>query len=81
MLTEIQSDLIGMLKSLGIDRETTVAIGALTKTDENRLRLMQMMAQLYEEKGEVKEQDIQKMVLMITGSRKKPGDDAQNKDV
>ena len=50
-----------MPKSLEIDKETTVAIGALTKTDENRLHLMQMMAQLYREKGSVEEQDIQKL--------------------
>ena len=74
MITEIQSDLIGMLKSLGIDKETTIAIMTLTETDKIRLRLMQLMVQLYEEKGEVEEQDVQKLLLMLTGSRKKEFD-------
>ncbi|MBQ2378491.1 MAG: hypothetical protein II297_08835 [Clostridia bacterium] len=71
MITEIQNDLIGMLKSLGINKESTLAIMSLTKTDEIRLRLLQAMAQLYKEKGEVTEQDILKLILMLTGSRKK----------
>ena len=70
MITEIQSDLIGMLKSMGINKESTLAIMSLTETDENRLRLLQAIAQLYKEKGEVTEQDILKMILMLIGSRK-----------
>ena len=70
MITEIQSDLIGMLKSMGINKESILAIMSLTETDENRLRLLQAIAQLYKEKGEVTEQDILKMILMITGNRK-----------
>lgn len=70
MITKIESDLIGLLKSLGIDRETTVNITILAKTDENRKKMMQMIVELYDEKGEVTEQDVQKIGLMLTGIRK-----------
>lgn len=71
MLTQIESDLIGLLKSLGIDRETTVSIVILAKTDENRKKMIQMIVELYHEKGEVTEQEVQKIGLMLTGIRKK----------
>ena len=70
MLTETQKYLIRLLKSLGIDQETTINIVILAKTDEIREKMMQMIATLYKEKGEVTEQDIQKIGLMLTGSRK-----------
>lgn len=69
-MTEIRSDLIGMLKSLGVDREQTVMTVALCGTDENRLTLMKMMAQRYQEKGTVTEEDIGKMLLYLVGERK-----------
>ena len=70
MITEIQSDLIGMLKSMGLDRETTVNIMVLMETDELREKLMREIALRYEKKGEVAEQDILKFVMILTGSRK-----------
>lgn len=69
-MTEIRSDLIGMLKSLGIDEESTVATVQLAKTDENRLKLMQMMAKRYQEKGKVTDEDVGKMLLFLIGERK-----------
>ena len=74
MVTQIQSDLIGLLKSLGLNRETTVSIVALAKTDENRAKMIQMIVTLYMEKGEVTEQDVQKIGLMLTGIRKQPSE-------
>ena len=69
-MTEIRSDLIGMLKSMGIDEESTVATVQLAKTDENRLKLMQMMADRYIQKGKVTDEDIGKMPLFLVGERK-----------
>lgn len=71
MLTEIQSDLIGLLKSLGIDKETTLNIVVLAKTDEIREKLIQKIVELYMEKGEATEQDVQKILFMLTVKRKK----------
>ena len=71
MVTQVQHDLIRLLKSFGLDMETTVGIVALAKTDENRAKMIRMIITLYWEKGEVTEQDIQKIGLMLTGSRKK----------
>ena len=70
MMTEIRRDLIRILKHCGLDKNTTIAITILCKTDENRLRLMEAIATRYEQKGTVTEEDIQKMLLMITGQRK-----------
>lgn len=71
MITQTEKDLIQLLKSFGLDMETTVNITILAKTDENRAKMIQMIITLYREKGEVTEQDIQKIGLMLTGSRKK----------
>ena len=71
MVTQTQHDLIRLLKSFGLDKETTVAIVGLAKTDENRAKMIQMIIELYRETGEVTEQDIQKIGLMLTGDRKK----------
>ena len=71
MITQTQHNLIRLLKSFGLDKETTVAIVGLAETDENREKMIQMIITLYREKGEVTEQDIQKIGLMLTGDRKK----------
>ena len=70
MLTQTEKDLIRLLKSLGLDMETTVNVSILAKTDENRAKMIQMIISLYYEKGEVSEQDVQKIGLMLTGNRK-----------
>ena len=71
MLSQTEKDLIRLLKSFGLDQNTTVSIGILAKTDENRKKMIQMIIELYYEKGEVSEQDIQKIGMMLTGIRKK----------
>ena len=70
MVTQTQHNLIWLLKSCGLDKDETVAIVTLCKTDEIREQLIQNIITLYEEKGEIPEQDIQKLLLMLTGSRK-----------
>ncbi len=70
MITQTEKNLIRLLKSFGLDKETTVGLSILAKTDENREKMIQMIITLYREKGEVTEQDIQKIGLMLTGSRK-----------
>lgn len=70
MVTQIQHNLIGLLKNLGLYKETTVAIVALCKTDENRQRMIEEIINRYDEKGEVTEQDIQKIGLALTGDLK-----------
>ena len=69
-MTETRRDLIILLKECGIDRETTVAIVNLCKTDENRGKMIQMIIRRYEQKGKVTEQDIQMMGLYLTGELK-----------
>ena len=71
MVTKVQHDLIRLLKSFGLDMETTVSLVAIAKTDEYREKMIQMIIALYQEKGEVTEQDIQKIALMLTLSRRK----------
>ena len=70
MISQTEKNLIRLLKSFGLDKETTVATITLAKTDENREKMIQMIITLYREKGEVTEQDIQKIGLMLTGNRK-----------
>ena len=70
MITEIQGDLIDFLKSIGLGKSAALAVVNLAKTDENRLKLMRMMAERYTEKGKVTEDDIGKMLLLLVGERK-----------
>ena len=71
MISQTEKDLIRLLKNLGLDKETTVGISILAKTDENRETMIQTIIDLYQEKGEVTEQDIHKIGLILTGDRKK----------
>ena len=70
MISQTEKNLIRLLKSFGLDKETTVSTSILAETDENREKMIQMIIALYWEKGEVTEQDIQKIGLMLTGDRK-----------
>ncbi len=70
MITEIESNLIRLLKACGLDRETTVAIVALARTDENRATLIDWIIERHDQKGEVTEQDVGKMLLLLIGDRK-----------
>ena len=38
MVTKTESNLIRLLKSFGLDKETTVAVSILCKTDETQLK-------------------------------------------
>ena len=81
MLTETEKNLIRLLKSFGLDKETTVSIAILAKTDENRKKMMKMIIELYYEKGIVTEQDIQKIGLMLTGKRKSSMEERYSNEV
>ena len=70
MITKTESNLIRLLKSCGLDKETTVAVSILCKTDENREKMIQAIIDRYDQKGEVTEQDIQKIGVMLTGQKK-----------
>lgn len=71
MLTQAEKDLIRLLKSCDLDKETTVAISVLCKTDENHRALINMIIARYDQTGKVPtEQEIQKMLLMLIGERK-----------
>ncbi len=70
MVTKIQSDLIGLLKACGLSEEDTIAELILLKTEENRQRMIEAIIYRYDQKGEVTEQDIQKIGLMLTGDLK-----------
>ena len=71
MISQTEKNLIRLLKSFGLDKGTTTATVTLAKTDENREKMIDMIIDLYLEKGEVSEQDIQKIGMMLTGDRKK----------
>lgn len=70
MLTQVEKNLIRLLKSVGLDRETTVNISILARTDENRMKMINAILDRYQEKGKVTEQEIQRIGLMITSERK-----------
>ena len=70
MITQTEKNLIALLKSLGLDKETTVGTSILLRTDENRQRMIEEIIYLYDKKGEVSEQDIQKIGLILTGDLK-----------
>ena len=72
MITKTDRDLIRLLKACGLDRETTVAISILCKTDENRQKMIDLIIEQYDRTGEVTEQYIQKVGLYLTGDRKSP---------
>lgn len=76
MVTQVQSNLIELLKSLGLDRETTVAIVTLCETDENRAKMINSIIEIYDQKGTVTEQEIQMIGLMLTGERKSSNTDS-----
>ena len=69
-MTEVRSNLIGLLKACGLDRETTVAIVGLCKTDENRQTMIDWIIEYYDKHGQIGEQTIQKMLLYLTGDKK-----------
>lgn len=75
-MTEIRSDLIGMLKSIGLNEDSTVGIVQLAETDENRLKLLQMMSDYYMERGSISEETVGKMLLMLIGSKKNSDSDS-----
>ena len=70
MISQTEKNLIRLLKSFGLDKETTVGTSILAETDKNREKMIQMIIELYRDRGEVTEQDIHKIGLMLTGSRK-----------
>ncbi len=70
MVTETQKDLIMLLKSCGLNEDTTVSVVGLCKTDENRDKLIEAIIDRYDQKGNVTEQDILKMVVMLVGQLK-----------
>ena len=72
MITETEGNLIDLLKACGLDRETTVAISILCKTDENRQKMIDLIIEQYDRTGEVTEEYIQKVGLYLTGDRKSP---------
>ncbi len=74
MISEIESDLIMLLKSFGIDKESTVATVTLAKTDENRQKMIDWIIERYDQKGKVTDEDVGKMLLFLIGERKKPSD-------
>ena len=76
MITEIQGDLIDFLKSIGLSKNDTLMVDDLAGTDEIRLKLLQMMADRYIERGKVTEEEVDKMLLILIGSKKNSGSDS-----
>ena len=69
-MTEVRSNLIGLLKACGLDEESTVATVALAKTDENRQTLIDWIIERYDQKGKVTDEDVGKMLLVLVGKKK-----------
>ena len=70
MLTQIEKNLIDLLKSFRLDKETTVAISVLCETDKKRQQMIDEIISLYHRRGEVTEQNIKMLCLMLTGDLK-----------
>ena len=70
MLTEMETFLIRLLKSLGFDKDTTLAIDSLCETDENRKIMFEELVKLYREKGSVTQHDTGMILLRLIGDRK-----------
>ena len=66
-----EQNLLKLLASLQIERDTIHCITELAETDENRQEMIWAICDRYEEKGIVTEQDVQKIGLMLTGTLKK----------
>lgn len=71
MLTQVDKKLITLLKAFGLDKDTTVAISVLCRTDENRQKMIDEIIRIYDKNGTVTEQEIQMIGLRLTGTRKK----------
>ena len=71
MMTQVEEDLIELLKAFGLDMETTVAIVNLCGTDANRRTMIRWIIEYYDKHGQIGEQTIQKMLLRLIGDRKK----------
>ena len=71
MITQTEKNLIALLKSLGLDKETTVGTSILLRTDENRQKMIGELCSRILDKGVLpSEQDIQKIGLILTGDLK-----------
>ena len=70
MVTEVQESLIYLLKDLGFDKDSTVGIVTLARTDENREKLGQAIVARYDKYGTVTEEEILKMLLILVGKKK-----------
>ena len=70
MISQIESNLIRLLKACGQDEDSTVATTILAKTDENRQKMIDMIIARYDQKGTVTDEDIGKMLLLLVGERK-----------
>ena len=72
MITQIEKDLIALLKSIGLDKETTVGTSILLRTDENRLKMMDELCSMILDKNKIpSEQEVHMIGLALTGDRKK----------
>ena len=70
MITEIQRKFILLLKSIGLDKETTLATDDLARTDENRQTLIDWILEYHETRGQVTDEVVGKMLLYLIGERK-----------
>lgn len=75
MITEVEGNLIDLLKSLGLDRETTVATSILLETDENRQKMIdELCTMILDEQITPTEQDVHWIGLALMGKRKESSD-------
>ena len=65
MVTQTEKNLIKLLKCFGLDKETTVSVSVLARTDEIREQLIQETIARYFDKGAVTDQDVLKLLLML----------------
>ena len=71
MLTEMEKYLIRLLKILGQDKNSTIAIDALCETDENREKMIEELIEIYKKHGAVTDHEIGMILLRLIGDRKK----------
>ena len=70
MISKTEKNLIRLCKACGLSKQKTIEIITLSQTDEIREQLIQGIIDRYDQKGEVTEEDIQKMSMMLTCTKK-----------
>ena len=70
MLTPIEETLVADMKYLKIPTDTIIAVLDMLKTEEQQQIMLNSIKRRFNEKGTVTEEEILKMIIMITCQKK-----------